>query len=88
MRRGLQPAFTAANVSRLTQPQQRILTILTSEWKTAAQIASDVGMTAAWAPAAAAKYANQLVRLDLAEKGGSHRQPVWRHSPPFRTLLR
>ncbi len=61
---------------------------LTAEWKTARQIASDAGMTAAWARATAAKYANQLVKLDLAEKGGPYHSPVWRHPSAFRTLLR
>lgn len=73
---------------RLTNSQWQIFTALTGEWKTARQIASDAGIATPYANEGAARLANQLVRLGLAEKDHAHRLPVWRHSATMRSLVR
>lgn len=73
---------------RLTHHQRRVFAVLTTEWKTVGQIIIDTGTTSPTARGSAGRIANELVKLDLAEKGGSYHRPVLRQSAILRNLVR
>lgn len=73
-------------VPRLTTGQRRIFNALTAEWKTASQFV-DSNATATEI-AGAARHANELVKLGLAEKSDTYRNPAWRQSAILRDLVR
>ena len=52
------------------------------------QIIIDTGTASPTARDSAGRIANELVKLDLAEKGGSHHRPVLRQSAILRNLVR
>ncbi len=76
------------DVPRLTTGQRRVFNALTAEWKTAAQIVGGDDPASALECASAARHANELVRLGLAEKSGTYQKPLWRQSAILRDLVR
>jgi len=81
-------AFTGPGLTRLTTRQWQIFSVMTPEWKTALQLAADAGLTTSSPEESASKYANQLVKIHFAEKGGTRMQPVWRLSIVFQGLVK
>ena len=84
---GLQRAHAATALTRLTERQQQIFGVLTDEWKSSGQIAHEAGIRTSSSQETAAKYANQLTKLYLAEKGGTRSQPLWRRSAIAKSLV-
>lgn len=66
----------------LTHRQSQHLNALDAAWRSASEIACRTGLTGFSSPReTASKYCDQLVRLGLAEKGGTRRFPTWRCTP-------
>lgn len=78
----------APEPSRLTNGQRRVLVALTAEWKTAWEIVGDGDVATQTARERAARHANELVKLGLAERSDAYRNPVWRQSAVLRDLVR
>lgn len=68
--------------------QRQVLSILTGEWKTAEQLALDAGFATHSPRDTASKYANQLAKLDLAEKSGDRTSAAWRRSANLRSVVK
>lgn len=81
-------AFSAPLPTRLTTRQRQIFSALTAEWKCARQLASDAGIVTSSPHESARIYANQLVRMHFAEKGGTHAHPFWRQPHIVRTIVK
>lgn len=73
-----QPIRTADLQPRLTERQRQVFDVLTAEWQSAWKIASAAKITTSSPSETASKFADQLVKLDLAEKGGHRSAPTWR----------
>lgn len=79
---GLKRAWLAAARTRLTPRQQTVLDALTDEMSTPDQIARRARITTVSPRETASNFCRQLVKLGLAEKGGSAMFPVWRRAKP------
>ena len=79
---GLQRAFAATAISRLTDRQRQVYDALTHDWLSALEIADKAQIKTYSGRETAAKFAIQLTKLGLAEKGGTRSQPVWRRKTP------
>lgn len=88
MTRGDGQSLTSAGLLRLTESQRRVFAVLTNEWKTVWQIVTDAGLATQTARDSAGRIANELVKLDLAEKCGPYHRPVWRQSKTLRNPVR
>ncbi len=63
---------------RLTERQRQVLDVLSSDWQSAWEIANAAKITTSSPSETASKFADQLVKLALAEKGGQRSAPTWR----------
>ncbi len=78
----------ALELPRLTSGQRRVLAALTAEWMTARELVGDADIATQTALESAARHANELVKLGLAERSSGHRNPVWRQSAVLRDLVK
>lgn len=63
---------------KLTQRQQQVYDVLTeTNGLNASQIARAADITTGWPAETAAKYAIQLSKLGLADRGGTRMHPLW-----------
>ena len=67
---------------KLTDRQQQVFDVLDATFKSAHLIAGEAGIRTYSGAETAAKYAIQLTKLGLAEKGGTRRHPTWRRTQP------
>ena len=74
----LSRAEAAAAIAKLTDRQRQVHEVLTHDWKSASQISQDAGISTYSSAETAAKFAIQLTKLGLAEKGGTRSAPLWR----------
>lgn len=84
----LHQAFTVPVLAQLTERQKQIFAALSTEWKSAQQLASDAGFTTHAPHESARKYANQLARIHFAEKGGTRARPMWRQPHIVRSIVK
>ncbi len=82
---GLQRAFAATALTRLSDRQRSILAVLSDEWMTSDQIAAAAGVQGYSPREIAATAANRLAKDFLAEKGGTRSHPLWRRHPTSRS---
>jgi len=74
----LQRAAAADAIAKLTPRQHQVHEVLTHAWQTSSQIAMAAKITTSSPSETAAKFAIQLTKLNLAEKGGTRSHPMWR----------
>jgi len=77
---GIQRAFAAAAITRLTGQQRGVVAIMSDEWMTADQIAQAVGIGGTSPRETAARIANRLARDLVIDKGGTRAVPMWRRT--------
>lgn len=73
-----QPIRSEGPQPRLTERQRQVLDVLSSDWRSAWEIANAAKITTSSPSETASKFADQLVKLALAEKGGQRSAPTWR----------
>lgn len=72
-----QPEADAA-IAKLTLRQRQVYDALTNNFKSGSQIAQDAKIFTYSPAETASKFAIQLTKLGLAEKGGTRSAPRWR----------
>jgi hypothetical protein len=77
---GLQRAFAATAVTRLTDQQRSVVAVMSDEWMTADQIAQAAGIGGFSPRETAARIANRLARDFVIDKGGTRMAPTWRRT--------
>lgn len=77
---GLQRAYAAAAVTRLTDQQRSVLAVMTERWMTADEIAEAAGLGGYSPRETAARIANRLSRDFVLDKGGTRAAPLWRRT--------
>lgn len=77
---GLQRAFAATAITRLTDQQRGILAVMSDQWMSADQIADAAGLKGFSPRETASRVANRLARDYVLEKGGTRHAPLWRRT--------
>lgn len=75
---GLQRALAATALTRLNPDQRKVHETLTHDWMNLDELADKANIRCSSPRETAARHANRLVKLYLAEKSGSRAKPVWR----------
>lgn len=66
---------------KLTPRERQVFDALMGDFESAWPIGRRAGLSTYSAGETAAKFCNRLVKLGLAEKGGTRMFPVWRRAP-------
>ena len=78
MGEGIERAIAAARRTNLTPRQAQILSVLTEDFESPDTIARRAMIFTSSPRETAANFCRQLVKLELAEKGGTSMFPRWR----------
>ncbi len=78
---GLRRAFAATAMTRLTDQQRSVLSVVGDEWIDSDAIAEAAGIKGYSPREIAARVANALAKDFVLEKGGTRSAPKWRRMP-------